>query len=55
MEAPFYIAVSKMDELAGQPSVTLDSLAGRSWVLFELVTHDLTVVGAAAIVRSNPL
>lgn len=39
MEAPFYIATSKRDELAGRPSVTLDSLAGRSWVLFERRLH----------------
>jgi DNA-binding transcriptional LysR family regulator len=39
MEAPFYIAMSKRDELAGQPSVTLDCLAGRSWVLFERRLH----------------
>ena len=38
-EAPFYIAMSKRDELAGQPSVTLDAMAGRHWVLFERRLH----------------
>jgi DNA-binding transcriptional LysR family regulator len=38
-EAPFYIAMSKEDELAGRPSVTLDDLAGRSWVIFERRLH----------------
>ena len=38
-EAPFYIAMSSRDELAGLPSVTLDDLAGRSWVIFERRLH----------------
>jgi DNA-binding transcriptional LysR family regulator len=33
-ESPFYIAMSEDDELARQPSVTLEEMAGRSWVLF---------------------
>lgn len=38
-EAPFYIGMSERDELAGQPSLTLDALAGRSWVIFERRLH----------------
>jgi len=38
-EAPFYIAMSKRDELAAQPSVTLDAMADRGWVLFERRLH----------------
>lgn len=38
-EAPFYIAMSKEDELASEPSVTLDALTGRPWVIFERTMH----------------
>jgi DNA-binding transcriptional LysR family regulator len=38
-ESPFYIAMSEEDELASEPSVTLDALAGRSWVIFERRMH----------------
>lgn len=38
-ESPFYIAMSEEDELACEQSVTLDMLAGRSWVLFERRMH----------------
>ncbi len=38
-ESPFYIAMSEDDELAGQPSVTLDALADRAWVFFERRMH----------------
>jgi DNA-binding transcriptional LysR family regulator len=38
-ESPFYIAMAKEDELASEPSVTLDALAGRPWVLFERRLH----------------
>lgn len=38
-EAPFYIAMSKQDALAGQPSITLDAMAERSWVIFERRLH----------------
>jgi hypothetical protein len=31
--------MSKQDELAAQPSVTLDAMADRSWVLFERRLH----------------
>jgi DNA-binding transcriptional LysR family regulator len=38
-EAPFYIAMSKKDELAGRPSVAFESLANRYWILFERRLH----------------
>jgi DNA-binding transcriptional LysR family regulator len=38
-ESSFYIAMSQDDELVAQPSVTLDALAGRAWVLFERRLH----------------
>jgi DNA-binding transcriptional LysR family regulator len=38
-ESPFYIAMSKEDELASEPAITLDALAAREWVLFERRMH----------------
>lgn len=38
-ESPFYIAMPEEDELAYEPSVTLDALANRDWVLFERRMH----------------
>lgn len=38
-EAPFYIAMPEEDELAYENFVTLDMLAGRSWVIFERRMH----------------
>lgn len=38
-ESPFYIAMSKEDELASEPSISLDALTGRSWVIFERKMH----------------
>jgi DNA-binding transcriptional LysR family regulator len=38
-QSPFYIAMSNEDELARQASVTFESLAGRSWILFERRLH----------------
>ena len=38
-QSPFYIAMSKEDELACEPSLTLDALAGRPWVIFERRMH----------------
>lgn len=38
-EDPFYIGMSKQDELAGRPSLTLDEMAGRCWVIFERRIH----------------
>jgi DNA-binding transcriptional LysR family regulator len=38
-ESPFYIAMSERDELASQPALTLDAMAGRRWVIFERRLH----------------
>lgn len=38
-EHPFYIGVSKLDELARHRSVRLDQLAGRRWIIFERRLH----------------
>lgn len=38
-ESPFYIAMSKQDQLARRPAVTLGELAGRDWVMFERRLH----------------
>ena len=38
-EAPFYIAMSEEDDLAGHPSVTLDDLSDRCWITFERRLH----------------
>lgn len=38
-EAPFYIAMSKQDELASRPAISLDDLADRCWVFFERRLH----------------
>jgi DNA-binding transcriptional LysR family regulator len=38
-EAPFYIAMSEDDLLADHPSVTLEQLADRCWILFERRLH----------------
>lgn len=38
-ESPFYIAMSEENELAHERSVTLDALAGRTWVIFERRMH----------------
>jgi DNA-binding transcriptional LysR family regulator len=38
-ESPFYIAMSEEDDLAYERFVTLDSLAGRPWVIFERRMH----------------
>jgi DNA-binding transcriptional LysR family regulator len=38
-ESSFYIAMAKRDELAGYPSVTLDRMADRWWILFERRLH----------------
>ena len=38
-EDPFYIGMSKQDELAAKPSLTLDAMAGRCWVIFERRIH----------------
>lgn len=38
-ESPFYIAMAKREELADHPSVTLEMMADRSWILFERRLH----------------
>jgi DNA-binding transcriptional LysR family regulator len=38
-EQPFYVAMSRRDELARYPSVSLDQLGGRQWILFERQLH----------------
>ena len=38
-ESPFYIAMSKSDELARRPEVSLASLAEHRWVMFERRLH----------------
>jgi DNA-binding transcriptional LysR family regulator len=38
-ESPFYIATSKRDELSRHPSVLLDQMGGRRWILFERQLH----------------
>jgi DNA-binding transcriptional LysR family regulator len=38
-EQPFYIAMSKREELARHPSVSLDQMGGRRWILFERQLH----------------
>jgi DNA-binding transcriptional LysR family regulator len=38
-ESSFYIGMSKRDELAKNPSVTLDAMADRCWILFERRLH----------------
>jgi len=38
-EEPFYIGMSKRDELASKTFVTLDAMNGRNWVIFERRIH----------------
>ncbi|WP_158792270.1 LysR family transcriptional regulator [Granulicella sp. L60] len=38
-ESPFYLAMAKRDELADYPSITLEMMAGRRWILFERRLH----------------
>lgn len=38
-EAPFYIAMSKRDELAAHPELTLTQMSKRKWILFERRLH----------------
>jgi DNA-binding transcriptional LysR family regulator len=38
-ESPFYIVMSQEDELASYPSIALDQLAGKPWVLFQRQSH----------------
>jgi DNA-binding transcriptional LysR family regulator len=38
-EQPFYIAMSKREELASHPAVSLNQMGGRHWILFERQLH----------------
>lgn len=38
-ESPFYIAMARRDDLASYPSVSLDRMADRWWILFERRLH----------------
>ena len=38
-ELPLYIAMAKREELARYPSVSLDQMGGRNWILFERQLH----------------
>jgi DNA-binding transcriptional LysR family regulator len=38
-ESPFYIAMSKREELARYPSVSSDQMGGRRWILFDRPMH----------------
>jgi DNA-binding transcriptional LysR family regulator len=38
-ESPFYIAMAEDDELARNSTVTLDAMAGRTWIIFERRLH----------------
>jgi DNA-binding transcriptional LysR family regulator len=38
-ELPFYIAMSKREELARHPAVSLDQMGGRRWILFDRQLH----------------
>lgn len=40
-ESPFYVVMSQDDELANHPSLTLNQLAGKRWVLFQRQNHPL--------------
>jgi DNA-binding transcriptional LysR family regulator len=57
-ESPFYIAMAKRDELADYPSVTLEMMAGRRWILFERRLHPPlydSILHAAEEVNVSPL
>jgi DNA-binding transcriptional LysR family regulator len=38
-ESPFYIVLSEEDELADYPSLSLDQLSGKRWLLFQRQNH----------------
>jgi DNA-binding transcriptional LysR family regulator len=38
-ESPFYIAMSKTDKLANNPSVTMEALTDHCWIMFERRLH----------------
>ncbi len=50
-DQPFYIAMSKREDLASHPSIALDQLGERRWIMFERRLHPPlydTVIDAAA-------
>jgi DNA-binding transcriptional LysR family regulator len=56
-ESPFYIAMREEDELAQEDSITLEMLAGRSWVIFERRMHPPvydTVMRLASVRKITP-
>jgi len=38
-ESPFYVVMSKEDELADHPSISLHQLANKRWILFQRQSH----------------
>jgi len=38
-ESPFYIAMSDVDELSGQRSISLEAIADRCWIIFNRRLH----------------
>ena len=38
-ESPLYVVISREDDLASHPSVRLDQLAGKRWLLFQRLSH----------------
>jgi DNA-binding transcriptional LysR family regulator len=57
-EQPFYIAMAKRDELASYPSVSLEHMNQRHWILFERQLHPPvydTIIQAATQQNVHPL
>jgi DNA-binding transcriptional LysR family regulator len=57
-EQPFYIAMSKREELARHPGVSLDQMGGHRWILFERQVHPPvydTIIHAATQRGIRPL
>ena len=57
-EQPFYVAMSKRDELALHPSAALDRMGGRRWILFERQLHPPVydaIIHAATLRGVRPL
>jgi len=57
-ELPFYIAMTRREELARYPSVSLDQMAGRHWILFDRKMHPTlydAIIHAAAQRGIRPL
>jgi DNA-binding transcriptional LysR family regulator len=57
-ELPFYIAMARREELARHPSVSLDQIGGRRWILFDRQLHPPlydAIIQAAARREIRPL